>query len=541
MRTLAVWPLTATLFIAACGDSDDHGNGFGPSDEDPPESEPRIPFHRLPSPTDAFTPEACWFDEPDSYAVQCGYVAVPENRGSERTIELAMARFFSSNSDTAEAPVVYLEGGPGGFALNTVVGLFADFESLLQDRDLVVVDQRGTGLSEPSLHCPEADELGLLSADEFALAYPDALRDCRSRLTKAGIDLGAYTSKTNAADIDAVRRALGYEQWHLYGISYGTRLALTILRDHPAGVRSVVLDSVLPLQIDLYAVTAANAKRSFDLVFSACEADAQCAEAYPDLPARLTAVLDDYDAEPEELTVEGEPMEITGNDLLGVSFLLLYDSAAIGLLPAFISLLEVRDTEILEALAVEATTLGVSLGMYLSVTCSEEIAFTTPDQVLEGAAGLDAHFQEYFADLSIFEDCEIWDVPAAPAVENREVVSDVPTLVMAGEFDPITPPGFAQLVAGDLSHAQYVELPYVSHGSSISSCGQRLRNRFLRAPEQEVATLCISTIPKPEFLIEKPVRLPRVDWALDTPSVEEFLDRAERALRRRGRARRAWP
>ncbi|MCA9906963.1 MAG: alpha/beta fold hydrolase, partial [Anaerolineae bacterium] len=174
----------------------------------------------------------------------------------------------------------------------------------LANHELVIFDQRGTGYSEPSLACPESEELMLSTLDEDLDSEQSKglllqmVTACHDRLRGEGIDLAAYNSRENAADVDDLRRALGYDQWDLYGISYGTRLAQTVMRDFPDGVRSVVLDSTYPLSADLTVDTIANMDRAFDTFFAGCAANAACSEAYPDLENRFFALADTLNATP---------------------------------------------------------------------------------------------------------------------------------------------------------------------------------------------------------------------------------------------------
>ena len=177
----------------------------------------------------------CWMALPDGVVegqnIDCGYLFVPETRddSSSPSIQLAYAVLYAPTESPQPDPVIYLAGGPGGSAVKELDGwLDAPY---LQDRDLVLLDQRGTGYSLPTLNCPEMEQ-----------AVQDATQACRDRLVEEGVDLQAYSSVENAADVADLRVALGYDEWNLYGISYGTRLALTVMRDHPEGVRSVVLE-----------------------------------------------------------------------------------------------------------------------------------------------------------------------------------------------------------------------------------------------------------------------------------------------------------
>ncbi len=226
------------------------------------ETAPAIPSPGVaPSPAPTFSyqpifePAPCAFAVPSGYQPECGYLFVPENRARAGSpmIRLHIAVFRSHAGFPALDPVVHLAGGPGSSSLavaDYVLGRGLD--AVLARRDLIFFDQRGTGSSIPRLDCPEREAItslllsGSLSDEESQAAVQEAFRRCRERLTAQGVDLSAYNSAASAADLNDLRLALGYETLNLYAVSYGTRLALTLMRDHPAAVRSAVLDSAYP-------------------------------------------------------------------------------------------------------------------------------------------------------------------------------------------------------------------------------------------------------------------------------------------------------
>lgn len=245
-----------------------------------------------------FEPAACPFQLPpgqiEGTTVECGYLVVPENRADPDagTIRLAVGIFHPPGGATEPDPIIYLAGGPGGSALEL---LYLSFESAYQPilaagRDLILFDQRGVGLSEPALDCPDAHELALelldheldgeeLSQEEMGVLFGDAYAACAEDL-RAVADLAAYNTAASAADVNDLRLALGYDQVNLWGQSYGTRLALGVLRHDPQGVRSVVLDSVYPPDVDMYLESPPNLDRALGALFEACAADAACGAAY---------------------------------------------------------------------------------------------------------------------------------------------------------------------------------------------------------------------------------------------------------------------
>lgn len=475
-----------------------------------------------------FTAADCKFTLSTPHDVACGFLEVPENRddlaangaASGRTVRLHVA-IFASESSSPLSTIVYLEGGPGGDALETLPYTFEDnFAPLLANHELVIFDQRGTGYSEPSLACPESEELMLSTLDEDLDSEQskglllEMVTACRDRLRGEGVDLAAYNSRENAADVDDLRRVLGHTQWDLYGISYGTRLAQTVMRDFPDGVRSVVLDSTYPLSADLTVDTIANMDRAFDTFFAGCAADAACGEAYPDLETRFFALADTLNATPILVPVlhvfTGQQLEalVDGETMIEVLFQSLYSEELIVQLPKLIADVEQGHHTALSTLLSNflISEEFVSAGMNLSVQCYEEVAFGTA-AAAETAVSAYPQLAETFAVGTntgpfAYTVCATWDVGSAPAVENEAIRSDLPTLVLAGEYDPITPPAWGQLVATNLPHATYLEFPGLGHAvSTAGDCPQGITLAFFADPTAAPDASCIANMGSPAFVV----------------------------------------
>jgi pimeloyl-ACP methyl ester carboxylesterase len=234
----------------------------------------------------------CRFTIPQGTEVECGCMAVPEDRSQPdgNQVKIQFAIFKSTSSNPEPDPIVYLAGGPGEHALEAVSLTFDQrFAPLTANRDLIVFDQRGTGYSEPALNCPELIELSYevldqdLGNEEVLELENEATRACYERLIEQNINLSLYNSVESAADLNDLRLALGYEEWNLFGVSYGTRLALTAMRDYPDGIRSVILNSTVPLQADLYSEVPASFDRALNVLFDSCADNPVADNAYPDL------------------------------------------------------------------------------------------------------------------------------------------------------------------------------------------------------------------------------------------------------------------
>jgi pimeloyl-ACP methyl ester carboxylesterase len=456
---------------------------------------------------------ACWMELTDDLVegenVDCGYLTVPEDRTDpdSPTIHLAYAILRAPADSVQPDPVIYLAGGPGG---NAVGELTAWAETpYLQDRDLILLDQRGTGNSLPSLNCPEAE-----AGEE------DATQACRDRLIGEGVNLQAYNSAENAADVADLRVALGYDEWNLYGISYGTRLALTVMRDHPEGIRSVIIDSVYPPEVNSWEEYGQNTAAEFDKLFQLCAADADCSAAYPDLQQTFETAVKGLNAQPVEYTgtdANGDSVDqsLSGDDFIDRLFQILYSSESIPYVPYVISEVANGNYAALDDLESGAALeygrqsaadedVSDSEGMNLSVDCQEEVAFNDEETALDNVPAKPAvlHDNSVNAIQSTFSDCQTWGVKAANKIEAQPVVSDIPTLVVAGELDPITPAKWAKSAASHLKNSFYYVFPGGGHGViDLDECTQGIMQTFLDDPTQQPDDACVSDISEPAWVV----------------------------------------
>ncbi len=457
--------------------------------------------------------------------VRCGYLVVPADRTTPngRTIRLAVAIFKNPNSTPAPDPVVFLQGGPGLPLLSIAAhvplqALFATFAQR-SNRDIIMLDQRGTGYSQQALGCPELAaaryraivqfrplDQNLTSAQRLALLLR-AERQCRARLVHAGIDLAAYTVAEDAADVRDLRLALGYTTWNLYGNSYGTRVAQEALRLDPSGIRSVVLDSALPLQrtapFDILPQTA----RAFATVFAECADDAACTTDYPHLATVFDRVVARLNAHPVRLPIvvmsargpvptgRWYPVPATGENLVETTFSLLQGGAA-RMMPRMIFDLQKGDTTLFaQAYAGTQSSLPISAGTYLSVVCSEDAPYTSPQQIVAAAQTLPTSMRSAFLPplFGALRECETWDVPGVAATEKEPVRSAIPTLLLAGEHDPLTAPANALLIARGLHRSVTLTFPNTGHGvMGTGPCPDRIIAAFLDHPSTKPDAGCIT-------------------------------------------------
>jgi pimeloyl-ACP methyl ester carboxylesterase len=466
--------------------------------------------------TATFAETECPF-HPGGRLVTCGYLMVPENRNRANTREIKLfVAVVQNTSDTpASDPIIFLHGGPGGQAGWYTLSLANNFGDALAHRELIVFDQRGAGLSEPSLDCPEWQAImyprygEILSPEERRATAEEAHRACYERLAATGIDFTSYNSAGSAADLNDLRLALGYDQVNLFGISYGSRLALTVMRDYPQIVRSVILDSTVPLEVDMYAALAGNRQRAFDLLFGHCEADASCVTAFPQLEQRFYSLAERLDAEPVllQLRYAGDSqlydVAVNGDVVIGALHWALYSSDILPHLPRYIDELDRGITTNWRDLIYSWAFIGdgFSEGASAAVWCHEEFGFSSGTQV---TGTLHPRQQAYTAreHAARVDQCAVWQVDPGPLIENEPVRSGIPALVLAGEFDPITPPHWGRQVADRLDNAYFYEFPSVSHGvRSARSCARDMVTAFVDAPEREPVLDCYSQLQDTRFII----------------------------------------
>jgi pimeloyl-ACP methyl ester carboxylesterase len=469
-----------------------------------------------------FEPAPVLFEVPFGKTVECGYLTIPEDHSQlgGPTIRLYVAIFKSQSINPAPDPVVYLAGGPGSKAIESVSLTFNErFAPFLVGRDLIVFDQRGTGCSEPALDCPEVVELAYevlpldLTPEESTALSTEAICSCRDRLVSEGVNLTAYSSAESAADLNDLRLALGYEEWNLYGLSYGTKLALTAMRDYPEGIRSVILDSTYPLQVNSYVEVPANFDRALSVFFDSCANDPACSKAYPDLEAVFWELVGQLNASPVTFPVtqplSGETYDVLmdGDSLIGFIHGSLYATEIIPFLPKVIYDARDGSYDIIALLlgSFLADTEFISHGMHYSVQYSEELSFSTPEEL---AAACDDYpaLQDYYYELcntdqGVYAIAQVWGAGGADTIENEPVTSDIPTLILAGEYDPVTPPAWGQMVAADLANSYYLEFPGVGHGVALSGewCPMDVALAFLDDPTALPDHLYVASMSGPVF------------------------------------------
>lgn len=438
-------------------------------------------------------------------ATQCGFVKVPldhaQPAGEQIELFVAVQKSTVPEGQRQADPLFYLEGGPGGPSSPSAGPLGQVFPN----RDVVGIDQRGIGRSQPNLACPQVTELMNrkdLKTTEVSPLFSKALTDCGAALREKGVKLEFFNTGQAALDVEAVRRALGYEKMNLYGGSYGTRLAQEVMRRAPDGLRAVVLDSVIPPSVDRVARSATAIQEAAERVFKACQADADCNKNYPDLKNTYRDVLKQLEAKPLKVEVKGTAGELDAAGLQALLLGAMYFEPGLQEFPGMIVAARDGKVDVLKnSFAVkfsEAAADMLTWQAFFTNECRGEVAYTTPANL---QAGLNAA-PEFAKSLSmvpgissaeIFNVCKGLNLTTPAPQENEPVTSSVPVLLLAGEFDPVTPPAWLPEAAKKMKNSQQVVIQGASHGSGLTNmCGFTIVSAFLQNPTQPVNAECAS-------------------------------------------------
>ncbi len=487
---------------------------------------------------ESFQEDDCPVEVPaeDEQRVTCGVLVVPERRTSDsdpaKTLRLPVI-VITSRSPNASDPLVFpTTGGPGAGTLGSLWYFLDHAEWANTDRDIILIEQRGDAFAEPSLDCPELDVEHFIEEGSFLQGAAhrerrnEQIEACRARLTEEGIDLAAYTSAESVADLADLRSALRYNQWNLYGVSYGARLALTVMRDRPEGLRSVILDGVYPPHINKFEQEPGGLLAAIETLETACDADAECRERYPDLRKSLETVLDRAAENPLSVQVkhpvDGSPVTrlLSDEDILSGLFNAFYDAETVRALPYLIDRLASGDTGAAVPLAQRYTEAEDDLaeGLNLSIECAEEAPFNA-DERIAAALEADPILAHWGRNDSFREDCALWAVPALPEIENAPVVSAIPTLITTGGYDPVTPTAYAEATAEHLASRYLHTYPGQGHGAVwtnwVDDCAATMAGAFLTDPTTAPDESCIASMPPTDFLTDDDLQPTAAVYRLD--------------------------
>ncbi len=478
---------------------------------------------------------------PEEFAdlpVECGEVTVPlyHEDPARGTIQLAVFRMRATGGMPTADPLVMLQGGPGG-SVNTLVFVAASgtLNDLLADRDFVFIEQRGNLYSQPSLVCPTftriyAEALQSVELEALKNAEQEATSACAAEFIAAGVDLAAFDSYENARDIPVVvLDALGYSAYNLYGVSYGSLLAQHVMEVAPRGLRSVILDAVVPRGVDPDEQSINYGWRALNLLLQACAADETCSSQHPDLQTQLFDAIERLDETPADVTItdpstgEEFTIKLNGSRLAVALFNSLYDTGELRRIPSYIAAsAEKGDFQWAAETLSSLLDSAFSVGMQLAVNCAERDPAAARQVVDPDVPTVFARaLQQEQAELAVA--CALIDAPVLPDEARTPVDEPIPTLLLSGEFDPITPPVYGDLVAQSLPNATHVVFPGTAHGALFAPCPQSIARAFLQDPSAALDTSCtqemsltfVKTFELVEYTLENVTFLAPKDWIED--------------------------
>ena len=442
-------------------------------------------------------------EAPAVSGAECGYLTVPLNRsatnpglsGAEANeLELYIKRWPAISAAPEADPLFVIAGGPGQSATDIADVLSGSFYELRKKRDIVFVDQRGTGHSSP-LNCEvdEADQLLRHSAADTDASI-EQYRVCAKALAPRA---PYYTTSAAVADLEAVRKALGYRTINLWGGSYGTRVILTYLADYPQALRTVVMDGVAPVQLAMPYNIGSDANRALQRLAEQCLAQAACTERYGDIAKAGRRAAERLRAQPVTLTIDhpltGQPTSLLLDDskLAGLVRFSLYDRLASRLLPAALAAADTQDYRLVASLITRLATSdsapNLALGMHMTILCNED-AGVTPRPKSELFLGVDLA-------APVARICEFWPKASVASEYYQPVRSDVPALLLSGERDPITPPYWAAQAARTLTKATSLVATGAHHGVTREGCTSAVIADFINHTQlSEGSAECMTKI-----------------------------------------------
>jgi pimeloyl-ACP methyl ester carboxylesterase len=467
--------------------------------------------------------DRCAFKAPRGDKIECHTLVVPENRANPKSTDVRLkVVVLKAKRPLSPDPLIYLAGGPGDAPLvASTAGAdplaegdwWNDTAAVRRRRDVIIISQRGAGGSTPNLDCFEPRTSEPARIKRRAVTEPqerEILLRCRAEFDRRKIDLAMYTTPALADDVADLVAAMQLAKVNLYGISYGTRWALEIMRRHPGIVRSAVLDGVYPPQINGEQNEPEIVRAAFEQLYAECAADKLCRERNPDLAANVKSVLIEAERAPLPLTLVLEdgpqPVKLDGPKLLLVLLHMMRQGEA-ALLPEAVTALKRGDKRLIRQFAEDLEEDDGGLletnaqqfgGLFNTIECRETWAGldqAARERAIQsgGIYGLTAQLSK----LPAF--CPVWRVPVASPAERQPVSVAIPTLLMSGGYDWLTPPAWGREAAKHLPNSRHVIFRAQGHGvSSQDQCAARLRDEFIDAPDPRWPLPCRADTP-PDF------------------------------------------
>jgi len=463
--------------------------------------------------------------------ISCGLLSVPENRekSRSRTIKLHFVKLHARKPEKwnekekgewkkREDPIVYLTGGPGA----KVAGYVKRFKDhgARDVRDMYILEQRGIGFSDD--FCPKYGLFDPAASnkdnfEDYQRGGLAAIESCFAAAKAARVDLSAYNTIENARDVETLRRALGFEKWNVWGISYGSILGQAYIKQDPDGIRAVILDAIVPIIPGAhFQRIGTHFQRDLDLLEKACAENKTCARSFPDFQARLKAAMVKTKTDPIAVDAIDSELFPSGkgwffSDLVGgVPFSALYEQDNYPTLPALIDAIarkvergDDKSFRLLTASGEGGGGFAISQGMYNAIACNDGWWGQLHDAISQDASD-HPELSSLLPSPELIDEiaaiCKRYGMAPRPEEQFASVVTDIPAVIADGQMDPITPPPLAKAIVPGFSKGTYVEFPYAGHGPTRSvKCAGDFVTKFFDAPEDKVDTKCADDMTAPDF------------------------------------------
>ena len=433
--------------------------------------------------------------------VQCGKLTVPENyqqsNGKEIVINFAVIPAIDDSKN--KAPLMFLAGGPGQAAVELASMLRERFKEIRKTRDLILVDQRGTGESHP-LQCEDTNEQSVYEVLPEDYSEQD-IKDCIAQLTG---DLSQYNSENAIRDFDAVRAALGHQQIHIYGGSYGTRAGLVYMRLFPQSLKSVILDSVGPIEVPI-GLFGQSTARSFNLMLEHCQQDQPCQKAYPNLADEFKQVVTRLKKASIKIPIAhprlgtGTSFALSHDKFIGTLITQLYGTTTRSLLPLVIHQTFLENYQPLIGLI--ATTEGsqaIYVGLTMNIVCNEDMPKVSTQMFIDDANN---DFGGNTSHKAWSAACPLWPKYSVNDDFYQAVTANIPTLILSGDLDPVTPPSNGDKSAATLPNSHHIISKNNAHIVASTDCAIDIVNEFLETLDpKNVDSSCLDEIPDETFM-----------------------------------------
>ena len=453
--------------------------------------------------------EDCFVDGITS-KVKCGTYAVAEDRSKplspDNKIDLNIVLLPKFKEESTELPVIFLAGGPGQAATELAGSMNQLLESVRQQHDILLVDQRGTGGSN-ALECETLD-VDPLSYDDSVTDLKEEMAKCVAKLSD--FHLPSYNSIDHIKDLEVVRAALGYKKVNIFGGSYGTRAGFTYLQQFPESINTAVLDSNAPLQL-VIGLFGKSGERAFDMLVQDCKQTPACNSAFPNLKQDYLTLIDSLKEGPvsvdmyHPLTGEPSTLVLTPTKVINEIRMPLYNLGSRVLVPYVVNRAANGDYRPLAAMIgrqadMERAPGQIYSGLIMNIICNEDLPRVSQAEVEKDA---DNYFQGGQFYEAMAESCDAWPNWQPEAGYNEPLKTDVPVLLFSGDYDPVTPPAYGDLAMETLTNAKHVLIKQAAHVASFSQCIEPINDFIKSGSFEELDFECAEEQRKLMFLIDQ--------------------------------------